>query len=589
MQSVLGGLSSLSEGTYKKVLTAANSDYIQTNQVFTWVNTSDINFSITFNTASTPYGEILQIGNYNDSNTGMVRLVNHSSGSVICWIYKKASASTYDGAAFTTYTFGTEATITLLNRELKIDGVLVYTLGETNLDFDINGTTRAVVVGSGADGFMSGYIKEFQVNGETFNLNEASGSTVYGDNGSTATINTSHADANYIDREVHKLDSKVPYKKVLTAANVDHIILDNNVTWTNLSDVDVEVGIYLQNNANFEVIFSKGGVDANGGLVRLSKYYDDGFGFYISKPSNPAIPDRQFQLIPMPIAEVVNTSKIAIRNLGVYADDVLIHTLTEMLGINISPTVYPTTLGRQSYDTSWPLNGAITSVRLGGETFPLDEASGATVYGSAGTTGTINTSHGSASYIDREVNKRSGGAVEYKNVLTAANSDALTLNTELFLGLNEYIEFEIYTDPTAANVIFSSNDGLEDYIGVLTNGNLFVQQDSIFNGSTVNIPVGWNTIKYRRDGAGVNYISANGGAEYTLGALTNIAFGLKYIGYRSGTYVDCQVKKFVINGERFSLNEASGSTVYGSNGTTGTILTSHSDPNYIDREINKRY
>ena len=173
---------------------------------------------------------------------------------------------------------------------------------------------------------------------------------------------------------------------------------------------------------------------------------------------------------------------------------------------------------------------------------------------------------------------------EYKDVLTAANFDYLELDTEKDLSLGEYLEFKIYVE-VGAIITFCANKSTEDYIGVLANGNLFVQQNSIFNGSTVNIPTGINTIKYRRALDGKNFISANGGLEYELTALDNNPFSLGYFARRTVSYYNLEVFNFTINTETFKP-DGNGLTYEVSNGTVVTRNTSHSGAlDYINHEL----
>ena len=190
----------------KRVLTAANYDTINFNQVINWVNTSDIDFSVTLSVEDLPYGEIFNVGEFNSPDTGLFRMVNFGTNQIIIWIYQKNSVSTIDGAVIP-LPYGSKGVVTVLNREIRLDGNLVYTLGEHVLDIDMNGTTRKAIIGSSMDTpeISSKTIYECSLDSESYYFNEGNNFTSIGSNGSIATGQTSSADpVNYWNQNVIK-------------------------------------------------------------------------------------------------------------------------------------------------------------------------------------------------------------------------------------------------------------------------------------------------------------------------------------------------------------------------------------------------
>ena len=160
----------------------------------------------------------------------------------------------------------------------------------------------------------------------------------------------------------------------------------------------------------------------------------------------------------------------------------------------------------------------------------------------------------------------------------SGNSEYLSVGTTIPLELGSYIELKLDIKTLATTQIFVSDGSSSNYLSVLADGRLFVTLNgSVQTATLVSIGVGLNTVKFRRDLNGDNYISANGGAEQLLGNLPNIAFPFRYVGRVSSTYYNLTLYNLSINNEQFNLTEGLGNKIYGSNGTVGTINTSHAD------------
>ena len=523
---------------YGLTFESANSDYLDLSETKTVANIGDY-FEIDF--------EVSQLGDlkflFSDGANGNYSAILDSNT-----LYLKCNGFT--GSIFS-------LVVTNLKNTIRIEKVT------TGIDVTLNGITFNASTATSMDfswiakrgSTTNMTIYNLQINNEQFNLPESRGTTTTGSNGTTATINTSHASG------IQYLDSKVWNKKSFALAfdNVNSEYLELNK--------DINVGE--------ELIFSFSSTE---GLTMTNNEYIFG-----AQTTN--------------LRAFINHTTGGVISIGCTLDSLKIDGVSvivntdlrlhrgKLIEVIFSPTINDviTKVGVSSGNTL-SINATFYGFNINTEQFNFTEGLGNEVFGSNGTIGTINTSH--ASGVDR-INygmwQKNGNVLKFDS----ANNDYLEFDTELYLGLGDFFEFTLFLDSLDSNTIFASNNNIEDYIGVLADGRLYVQQNNIFQtATTTTINTGLNTIKYRRALTGENYISANGGIEQELTALDNSPFAIKFFARRTASYSSFRLHKVNLNNEQFQFREGQGITTTGSEGTTATINTSHaSGTNYINNQV----
>ena len=178
-----------------------------------------------------------------------------------------------------------------------------------------------------------------------------------------------------------------------------------------------------------------------------------------------------------------------------------------------------------------------------------------------------------------------------KRVLDAANIDKILLSNTYILGIGDYWEFSFNLDDYASNNHIVGEEGTgtgrlrvraSDFT-LISVTNIFVSSGAVFTNSgdvTVKITRLSDTDVRFESGAVTSDVTCPSGSVFE----TNIIGGRG----SSSTLMSGSFYYADFNGELFSLNEGNGATVTGSNGTTGTINTSHSGGlNYINHEVIK--
>ena len=176
----------------------------------------------------------------------------------------------------------------------------------------------------------------------------------------------------------------------------------------------------------------------------------------------------------------------------------------------------------------------------------------------------------------------------YKNDLVGANGDYLALDSTIALSAGQEINFTFELPNNSVQRFLGAMDDASAYIVLQTDGSVFVQLLS--GGITIPIGgtvIGLNTIKLR-ESSGTYYFSANEGTEYTL--VSGTTFSMEQVSRRLSSARDLILYSFEANGESFPLNEARGAEFYGSNGSSGTRITSHAGGlPYINDTMIQRY
>jgi hypothetical protein len=339
------------------------------------------------------------------------------------------------------------------------------------------------------------------------------------------------------------------YGLTFDAANNDDLIAD-------LSNLVID-----HSALNFEATFDKKVNSTSGVLLSIGSYNTLGTaGFYLRTTGsgwNLSFSNQSQILFSKSGALSVGKHTIKVQGLSIYVDDVLFTTTNDLgvLDFNTSPLTVGKLAGSGG---TFRLDTTVYNFNFNNETFSLEESRGTTITGSDGTIATINTSNaGGVQYLDSTVwNKKS-----FVLGLDSANSEYLSLDKTI--GSEESITINVDVEVGGSNVTFVASGTFADYMGVLADGRLFVQKNSVFQTATlVSISSGVNTITYRRSG-GSNYISANGGTEQELANLGDEDFTVTYVGRYTSTYASFTIHDLSIADEKFNLTEGLGNEVFG--------------------------
>lgn len=405
---------------YKNVLVAANEDNLSTTTMSqNWVNRSEIDVEINGLHTSTGDNQLIfAIGNFDDPNTGLCQIWINSVGTINIYISDINDTNIYN-TMFSTIPFDAEYNLKLVGLDILLNDVVVHTI-TSDASTKIDSNSKIVIGVNDTFWFWEGYVNNFRTGTETFSLNEALGAEFTGSLGTTGDRNTSHSDGiEYIDRVMIQPDgwsrgfrntshadgldyindvmiqrNPDSYKNDLVAANADYLIVDESLNWVNLSDVDVELNLkeFVMNGDT--TLFSKGGFNkSTSGLFLININSETNIRILSTDVNNTSLSSSVLSFSS-------SNTKLKVKNLEVFIDDILVDTLTEQL-VNLSTSLFKSTIGKLSYANIWYLNGSICDFKLGGETFHLNEVSGATFYGNHATLGTRHTSHEDGiEYID---------------------------------------------------------------------------------------------------------------------------------------------------------------------------------------------
>ena len=229
---------------------------------------------------------------------------------------------------------------------------------------------------------LTGKISGAEIQNETFNFSESYGTTITGDNGTVATINTSAAQAeNYTNTEIWQ---KNDFALKFDAVNSEDLIIDNGTSWNTWGDVYWEITTDVSNVENSNNIFSFG--DSVGDKFRITKWSTDNLRAQLNISSQGGQDDLQ---IPWDSSWSVITIKQ--ENGIIYVDSVAALDFSSRNSENLF-SFNDFHFGRLSYSSIWYTNQILHSATIQNETFPLKIGLGNTITGSNGTVATINTS-----------------------------------------------------------------------------------------------------------------------------------------------------------------------------------------------------
>ena len=161
---------------------------------------------------------------------------------------------------------------------------------------------------------------------------------------------------------------------------------------------------------------------------------------------------------------------------------------------------------------------------------------------------------------------------QYKNVLTAANNDKLSILKTVSVNAAFEVNFNLNSSVLTVNSYILSNSSLSQRV--------FISSTTGVVGAT---------------GVGGRFLFINGvnvsnstdlrlhvGSKITITGLFTGGLDVDFLGGAPFQSSDIALLDFTLDGETFSLNEPSGSAFTGGLGTAGTRVTSSLDPDYIN-------
>ena len=396
----LGGI--VGSDSNELVFDSANSDYLDVNDSLNWVNLHDIKFEIEGNWVSNSSQVILSKGdNSVNGVTGYFRVRNNGgvNGSFIQY-------SDIDGLNSQSYVIGTidgDFTLKMDVGVVTLDGVVVLTLSDQAIN--ISPTYNNLNIGRFVANTLwniDGVIKSLSINNETFNLIEGKGTAITGSLGTTATINTSHADGSeYVDYKIWGNPIMTPaYRNnygqwlkngnilKLDSANLDYLELGSVATLQNEGDsVECTINRLNRNNdvfffgnssslSNFLTVFSSGGTQLRDSLGNN----------YNGSPN----------------LDIIGEYKATVRvEGGNYV--VTINGVEVINSLALAPITF-NQINRRAVSSAYISDIEVKNFTINNEQFQFREGQGITTKGSLGTTATINTANaGGVQYINEQV------------------------------------------------------------------------------------------------------------------------------------------------------------------------------------------
>jgi hypothetical protein len=274
----------------------------------------------------------------------------------------------------------------------RIGQTLVLTV-TSSVNADIEAIGRREV---GSDRYLNGTLYNFSISGEVFNFIEGKGTAITGSLGTTATINTSHADGSeYVDYQIWDNPIMTPayrnnYGQWLKNGNIlkfdransDYLELPSVITLQDGSSFKWE-GSFINEGAYIPLLFgtSTTYLDIAEGLIRLRINGTDDF------INDVAITENTTHAI-----ELFKTGNDYSVSFDGGTPIFMVTTVDDFFVIDIGKRV--------------GIYGNITvnTLELNTEQFLFREGQGITTEGSLGTTATINTSNaGGVQYINEQV------------------------------------------------------------------------------------------------------------------------------------------------------------------------------------------
>lgn len=184
------------------------------------------------------------------------------------------------------------------------------------------------------------------------------------------------------------------YKNVLLAANADSLIANSIPVWSTINDIDFEFTfVFNQSTSNFNSIFSRGDANLNRIEIQITTNLDVGIRIAVGGVTHVA------ENIDLNLVDGVEYTFKYFQS-KFYVNGVEEADNSAVSSIDVSSLNQDIYFNGKSYVTANGLDLSFFSLGINGETFGLNEPSGATFTGSLGTTGTRVTSSLDPNYID---------------------------------------------------------------------------------------------------------------------------------------------------------------------------------------------
>ena len=568
---MIEGVINKSNSEFKDVLVAANSDSVIIDNNTNWATFGDVDIEI--NTDLTNVGDTENIVSFGASAGDKFRLTRWSNGTFRAQL--TISSVTTDTAA--TWDFSKLVNIKINSGIIYVDDVLTLDISSRNAEslfsfpnFNFGSLSYATSLW-----YTNQILHDIpKIDLETFKPS-GNGLTYTGSNGTVVTRNTSALDpVNYVNQTlIQKIyGSDLNYKDVLTAANSDYESIGKSFMWVQSSEIDIEFNINIGAYTGQDVIFSTGNVNSpSTGAVTLRRNNSNELRLVINGFSGSGI-------VGTPITAADGLINIAIKNSDILVNGVSVATVPT-LTINVDSDALGVYVGKFTYQNSGYLDGDVFNFTINGELFK-PSGNGLTYKGSNGTVVTRNTSAlDPVNYVNQTlIQKIYGSDLNYKDVLTAANSDFLSLPSTVTLLDGDSFVFNVNVVSLSNTQVLGGMGDSTTYTSINSN-TLFVKLSAI-GFSISGILLGDNELLIRRVGT-TYYASVNGGAESSRVDVGD--FKIEFLGRLGAGFFDgLDIYNFTLNTEQFNPS-GNGLTYKGSEGTVVTRNTSALDPiNYYN-------
>ena len=179
-------------GEFKNNLVSVNNDYIEIDESLIWVNRSDIDVEVTFESVFSTTQVIYSKGIFANAASGLVFLRRDTSingGTIIISDISNANNLTISVNNF----INGINTVRIKDLEVYVNDVLLTTMAEATCNINSIYQSRVGTYSYGLSSFLNGAVYSFSIGSELFTLDEKSGYRLYGDQGSFGTRVTSNA------------------------------------------------------------------------------------------------------------------------------------------------------------------------------------------------------------------------------------------------------------------------------------------------------------------------------------------------------------------------------------------------------------
>ena len=269
--------------------------------------------------------------------------------------------------------------ITISGGVINYNGTDVFTFVDDDLT-GLNGASKPIYAyNNGGAAYGSGNLYELRLMNETFNFSESYGTTITGDNGAVATINTSSAQAeNYTNTEIWQ---KNDFALAFDAVNEEYLDLESNYNFTTINNFELKLNIQVNADlGNKYYLFI-------GGLYDYFRVRTTGEGnIFVVEFVGANITEQKYF---SPSISGSTNLNITVSNGVLNFNGANVKTFIDE---DISYINDNTRITVNSLNPNLNGNSTLHSLSIQNEQLPLKVGLGNTITGSNGTVGTINTS-----------------------------------------------------------------------------------------------------------------------------------------------------------------------------------------------------